>query len=38
MVATVIAGARKSEQVDTNVTAGDWTLTPEEVTEVEALL
>lgn len=38
MVATVIAGARKSEQVDTNVAAGDWTLTPEEVTEVEALL
>ena len=38
MVATVIAGARKSEQVDTNVAAGDWKLTPEEVAEVEALL
>jgi aryl-alcohol dehydrogenase-like predicted oxidoreductase len=38
MVSTVIAGARKSEQVDTNVAAGDWQLTPEEVTEVEALL
>ena len=38
MVATVIAGARKSEQVDANVTAGDWQLTSEEVVEVEALL
>jgi aryl-alcohol dehydrogenase-like predicted oxidoreductase len=38
MVATVIAGARKNEQVDANVTAGEWKLTPEEVAEVEALL
>jgi aryl-alcohol dehydrogenase-like predicted oxidoreductase len=38
MLATVIAGARKNEQVDANVAAGDWKLTPEEVAEVEALL
>ena len=38
MVATVIAGARKDEQVDANVAAGDWQLTPEEVTEVYSLL
>lgn len=38
MVSTVIAGARKNEQVDANVAAGDWQLTPEEVAEVEALL
>jgi aryl-alcohol dehydrogenase-like predicted oxidoreductase len=38
MVSTVIAGARKHEQVDANVAAGDWQLTPEEVTEVEALI
>lgn len=38
MVATVIAGARKSEQVDANVAANDWKLTLEEVAEVEALL
>jgi len=38
MVATVIAGARKVEQVTANVAAGDWKLTAEEVTEIEALL
>jgi aryl-alcohol dehydrogenase-like predicted oxidoreductase len=38
MVSTVIAGARKPEQVTANVAAGDWKLTPVEVTEVEALL
>jgi len=38
MVSTVIAGARKHEQVDANVAAGDWKLTSEEVAEVEALL
>ena len=38
MVATVIAGARKTEQVTANVAAGDWKLTPEEVAEIEALL
>ena len=38
MLATVIAGARKNEQVDANVAAGDWKLTPDEVAEVEALL
>lgn len=38
MLATVIAGARKVEQVTANVAAGDWKLTAEEVTEIEALL
>jgi len=38
MMATVIAGARKVEQVTANVTAGDWKLTAEEVVEIEALL
>ncbi len=38
MVSTVIAGAKKPEQVTANVAAGDWKLTPEDVTEVEALL
>jgi aryl-alcohol dehydrogenase-like predicted oxidoreductase len=38
MMATVIAGARKVEQVTANVAAGDWKLTAEEVAEIEALL
>ena len=38
MLATVIAGARKIEQVTANVAAGDWKLTAEEVAEIEALL
>ena len=38
VVSTVIAGARKVEQVTANVAAGDWKLTPEEVTEVDALV
>jgi aryl-alcohol dehydrogenase-like predicted oxidoreductase len=38
MLATVIAGARKVEQVTANVAAGDWKLTAEEVAEIEALL
>ena len=38
MMATVIAGARKVEQVPANVAAGDWKLTAEEVAEREGLL
>jgi len=38
MVSTVIAGARKEEQVTANVAAGDWKLTAEEVAQIEALL
>ncbi len=37
MVASVIAGATKPEQVRANVAAGDWTLSPEDVAEVDAL-
>ena len=36
-VSTVIAGARKIEQVSANVTAAEWKLTAEEVTEVDAI-
>ena len=36
-ISTVIAGARKTEQVSANVAAGEWKLTTEEVTEVEAI-
>jgi aryl-alcohol dehydrogenase-like predicted oxidoreductase len=36
-VASVIAGATKVEQVETNVQAGNWKLTPAEVAEVDAL-
>jgi len=32
-ISTVIAGARNSEQVSANVTAAEWKLTTEEVTE-----
>jgi aryl-alcohol dehydrogenase-like predicted oxidoreductase len=38
VVASVIAGATKPEQVRTNVAAARWTMTPEEVAEVERLL
>ncbi|MBI4268030.1 MAG: aldo/keto reductase [Chloroflexi bacterium] len=34
---TVIAGARNLEQITANVTAGQWKLTPDEVTEVDAI-
>ena len=34
-VASVIAGATKANQVDANVAAGEWTLTLEEVAEVD---
>ncbi len=36
-VSTVIAGARKIEQVSANVTAAEWKLTAEEVAEVDAI-
>jgi len=36
-ISSVIAGARKTEQVSANVTAGEWKLTAEEVTEVESI-
>jgi len=37
-VSTVIAGARKIEQVSANAAASKWKLTAEEVAEVEAIL
>ena len=36
-VSTVIAGARKTEQVSANVAAGAWKLTTDEVTEIETI-
>ncbi len=36
-VSTVIAGARKIEQVTANVTASEWKLTPDEVAQVDAI-
>ncbi|MBM2824629.1 MAG: Aldo/keto reductase [Dehalococcoidales bacterium] len=36
-VNTVIAGARKTEQVSANVTASQWKLTPDEVAQVDAI-
>jgi aryl-alcohol dehydrogenase-like predicted oxidoreductase len=36
-VASIIAGATKPEQVASNVEAGEWKLSPEEVAEVDAL-
>ncbi len=36
-VGSVIAGATKPEQVEANVAAGDWRLTPEEMAEVDAI-
>lgn len=36
-LSTVIAGARKIEQVSANVAAGEWKLTAEEVTAVETI-
>ncbi|MFC1985259.1 aldo/keto reductase [Chloroflexota bacterium] len=36
-VSTVIAGARKIEQVSANVAASEWELTAEEVAEVDAI-
>jgi aryl-alcohol dehydrogenase-like predicted oxidoreductase len=37
LVASVIAGATKPEQVEQNVTAAGWALTPEEIAEVDRL-
>ncbi len=37
VVASVIAGATKPEQIRTNVAAGSWALTPEEKAEVDEL-
>ena len=37
-VASVIAGATKVEQVEANVSAADWELDRDEMTEIEALL
>jgi len=36
-VATVITGATKAEQIEANVKAGEWVLTPAEVEEVANL-
>jgi aryl-alcohol dehydrogenase-like predicted oxidoreductase len=36
-ISTVIAGARKPEQVTTNIACGEWKLTPEEVAQVDAI-
>jgi aryl-alcohol dehydrogenase-like predicted oxidoreductase len=38
MVASVIAGATKSQQLEANVAAGDWEMTPAEVAEVDQLV
>ncbi len=37
-VGSVIAGATRPEQVDQNVAAGEWRLTPDEMEAVRALL
>ena len=37
LVATVIAGATKPEQVAANVAASGWILTPEDRAEVDAI-
>ena len=36
-ISTIIAGAKKTEQVDANVAAAEWKLTPEEIAEVDAI-
>ncbi len=36
-LSTVIAGARRTEQVTSNVTAAGWKLTPEEVAEIDTM-
>ena len=36
-VASVIAGATKPEQLDANAKAGGWTLTPEDLAEIDAM-
>ncbi len=37
-IPSVIAGATKPEQVSANVAAGEWELTPQEVTEIESVV
>jgi aryl-alcohol dehydrogenase-like predicted oxidoreductase len=37
-VSSVIAGATKAEQIDANVKAGDWTLSAEDLAEVDRIL
>ena len=34
----VIAGATRPEQIDANIEAGEWVLTPAQKTEVDAIL
>jgi aryl-alcohol dehydrogenase-like predicted oxidoreductase len=36
-VASVIAGATKPEQLEQNVKAADWALTPEDLAEIDRL-
>jgi aryl-alcohol dehydrogenase-like predicted oxidoreductase len=38
MVASVIAGTRRPEQVEANVRAADWRLTPDDLSAVDAML
>jgi aryl-alcohol dehydrogenase-like predicted oxidoreductase len=38
VVASVIAGATRPEQVDANVRAAEWTLGADELAEIEAIL
>lgn len=38
VVSSVIAGATKLEQIEANVAAASWTLTPEDLAEIDALL
>lgn len=37
VVATVIAGATKAEQLDANVKAADWALTPDDLAEIDRI-
>jgi len=37
MVASVIAGATKPEQVEQNVKAADWALTPEDMADIDKI-
>ena len=36
-VSSIIAGATKPEQIEANVKAADWALTPEDITEIDAI-
>ncbi len=38
VIPTVIAGATRPEQIDANIEAGEWVLTPAQKTEVDAIL